>query len=222
MKRGALVTSLFVLGAWQSRAQAQTGPGAHPVESPAPSQTADSPAFSTTRGAAAALPPRGPSALSQYRQQELSTRFRFWEGQELLRGGAPVEFGYFGGNGETLFAASPTALDDIHRFRTMRITGTALYVVGLSLLVTELVLISSRSPLIVQEKTEAEAAHPKPLFWALLLPGTAASLTGGILMQSANSYLSDAVEHHNADLARRLDQQSRAPRGLFLRYQGAF
>lgn len=222
MKRGALLTSLFVLGSWQSRVQAQTAPEAHPVESPAPDRAAETPASGTTRDTAAALPPRGPSALSQYRQEEFSTRFRFWEGQELLRGGAPVELGYFGGNGDKLFAASPTALDDIHRFRTMRITGTTLYVVGLSLLVTELVLISSRSPLLVQEKTETEAAHPKPLFWALFLPGTAASLTGGVLMQSANSYLSDAVEHHNADLARRLDQQSRAPRGLFLRYQGAF
>lgn len=159
-----------------------------------------------------------------YREREFSTRFRFWQGQELLRGGAPVELGFFGGSGDTLFAASPEALDDIHRFRTMRITGTTLYVVGMGLLVTELVLVASQSPLVVEERTGNDTPEVKPLFWAMFLPGLVGSMTGAVMMQGANGYLSDAVGHYNADLARKLEQQStgRAARGLFFRYGGSF
>ena len=231
MKRGVFVISVGLLSFWHVTAQAQNAAPATVPSFPAEAPP-EAPAAAPVEHRAASLAPesaprpgpKGPSALSQYRQQEFSTRFRFWEGQQLLRGGEPADLGYFGGNGDSLFALSPTALEDIHRFRTMRITGTALYVVGLGLLVTELVLVAQRSPLVVEENADGKAAEPKPLFWALFLPGTAAGLTGGVLMQSANSYLSDAVEHYNADLAQRLERQSAVPatRGVFLRYQGNF
>ena len=141
-----------------------------------------------------------------------------------MRAGEPVDLGYFGGNGDALFGESPAALKDIQTFSTMRITGVALYVVGLGLLVTDVVLLAQPSQAVVEKDASGRATSLKPLAVGLLVSGTGAGLTGAFLMQGANAYLSDAVDHYNADLARRLEGQlsSRAPRGVFLRYGSSF
>src|ERR1700690_1145248 len=81
--------------------------------------------------------------LEQYRARELYTRFSFWKQQEVVRAGKPVDLGYFGGGYKDVFAGSPAALDSMSTFRTLRITGTAFWVTGLAILVTELVMLGS-------------------------------------------------------------------------------
>jgi hypothetical protein len=164
-----------------------------------------------------------PSALATYRANEFSTRFSMWKGQELYRGGQRVDLGYFGGNGDELFAGSPEALDDIHTFRAMRITGLSLYLAGLGMMVADIALLASGSDAVAERSSPGEVGL-KPLFWALFIPGVGAGLTGAFLMQGANGPLSDAVEHYNGDLARRLDRQAilRKPSGLTLHFSAAF
>ena len=142
--------------------------------------------------------------LDDYRARELHTRFSFWSGQQLYRGEREAELGYFGGGSDEIFAGSPRALDSMSTFQTLRIAGTTAYVVGLGLLVTDLVLLSTRSDSVVGRNAQGEVDSVKPLSWALLVSGGVLGVGGGIAMQGANSYLSDAVEQYNADLASRL------------------
>jgi hypothetical protein len=164
------------------------------------------------------------SSLEAYRARELYTRFQFWSGQVLMRGGERVDLGYFGGNADSVFAGSEAALDHAETFRTMRITGTTLYVVGLAMLVTEAVLLSTRSEILVEKDSSGHTTEIKPLALGLFIPGIAAGLTGGLLMQAANGPLSDAVDSYNADLARKLERQSlsRGLSGPMLRLNGVF
>jgi len=171
----------------------------------------------------AARTERPRSLLDEYRARELHTRFSFWTGQTLFRGGRPVDVGYFGGGSDEIFAGSPGALDSMSTFQTLRIGGTTAYVVGLGLLVTDIVLLATQSSAVVGKNSEGGADSVKPLAWGLLVSGGVLGIGGGIAMQSANGYLSDAVEQYNADLASRLKGESAARwRNVGVRFRGAF
>ena len=146
--------------------------------------------------------------LDQYRARELHTRFAWWRGQELYRGDKPVQLGYFGGNSQDIFAGSPAALDSMSTFRTVRITGTTAYVVGLALMVTDLFLLGTSSNSVVSRNAQGEVTGVKPLYLGLLFPGAVLSLSGAIAMQGANGYLSDAIDQYNSDLTKQLKGSS--------------
>jgi len=153
--------------------------------------------------------------LEQYRARALYTRFSFWKAQELFRAGKPVELGYFGGDATTAFAGSPAALDSMSTFRTLRIVGTAAYVTGLTLLVADIVLLATRSDLVIERNVQGEARSIKPLYLGLLLPGAVFGIGGGVMIQAANGYLSDAIDQYNSDLNVQLRVKS-APVGMAL------
>ena len=162
--------------------------------------------------------------LDEYRARELYTRYSAWSGQEVFRSGNAVEVGYFGGGSDVVFAGSPRALDSMSTFSTMRIAGTTAYAVGLGLLITDIVLLATGSNSVVNRNALGDIESVKPLFWGLFISGTVIGISGGIVMQGANSYLSDAVDQYNEDLANRLKAgASSAPaRRAFMSIRGAF
>ena len=161
-------------------------------------------------------------ALDRYRAEALYTRFSFWRGLELARAGTTVQLGYFGGNADAVFSGSPAALAEIDHFRTMKISGFALYLAGVALLVTDVVLLAENSDLVVEEDENGEQ-ELTTLGAGFLISGTALAITGGVLVQASHSYISSAAELYNADMARQLT--SGAGRGLrtpTLRLRGTF
>jgi hypothetical protein len=173
-------------------------------------------------GPAAAAPGAGPgSPLEQYRAQALGTRYSFWKGLKVVRQGQEVDPGFFGGDAELFFGSSPSAMESMDSYRAMRIAGTTLWAAGLAVLVTQLILVATHSELFI--RSSAEGGGIKPAFWGMLIPAAVAGITGGMLMQGANGYLSDAIQHHNDDLAARLGGGRAAfGRGLGLAYRGQF
>lgn len=159
-------------------------------------------------------PPAG-DLLGQYRQQMIEARFSMFSGLKLQRGERDLDLGFAGSNLEEIFAGSPAALDAAGTYRTLTITGTVLWAAGLATLVAELVLLAADRDTLVAN------GEIKPLFWALLGPGAAIGISGGLMMQGANVYLNDAVSYYNRDLAQQLRGGAPGPRvGLSL--GGAF
>jgi hypothetical protein len=141
--------------------------------------------------------------LAKYRERALSLEVGFFTGARVTRAGQDAHPGYFGDDAEVVFDGSPAALADMETFRTLRITGTTLWAAGLALLVTDLVLLAVDQPALIDSDNNAT-----PLFHGLLGSGVALGVVGGSLMQGANSYLSDAVQHYNTDLEGQLRRQS--------------
>jgi len=123
-----------------------------------------------------------------------------------------------------VFAGSPRALDSMSTYRTMRIAGTTAYVVGLGLLITDIVLLLTRSDSVVGTNSQGETDSVKPLAWGLLISGGVLGIGGGIAMQGANGYLSDAVEQYNTDLANRLKAGAgnSHPKRAMIGFRGTF
>lgn len=144
--------------------------------------------------------PTGAELLDRYRMGAFSTRFELFKGLVLSRSGQDVDVGFFGGNAEELFGESPRAMEDMTTFTQMRTVGTTFYAVGLGALLTELVLLPNDSGTFVSPHD----GQPTVVFWTTLVGGAVLGMTGALLMQGANSYLSDAMENYNTDLARRL------------------
>ncbi len=166
-------------------------------------------------GASTPARAESPSAidpLNAYRQQALGARFSFWSGLQLVRDGNVVKLGFFGGGREEIFAGSPAALDSIDGYRRLRIGGTIMWVVGLATLVAELALLAADRDLFIAGESV------RPLFWGMLIPGAVVGIGGGIMMQGANGYLSDAIQHYNDDLYRRLSGGRRVMLGLRRRF----
>src|SRR5262249_21361539 len=112
--------------------------GSQRVSAPPTYDASGAPAGAPTLWPAQRTPSRQTVLLEEYRARELYTRYTFWSGQKLYRAGVPVDLGYFGGGGDEIFAGSARALDSISTYRTLRITGTTAWVVGLGLLATDL------------------------------------------------------------------------------------
>jgi MFS family permease len=161
---------------------------------------------------ARAQAPAAVDPLNAYRQQALGARFSFWSGLRLVRGEQVVKLGFFGGGREEIFAGSPAALEAIDGYRRLRIGGTIMWAVGLATLVAELALLAADRDLFIAGESV------RPLFWGMLIPGAVVGIAGGIMMQAANGYLSDAIERHNDDLYRRLSGERRVMLGLRRRF----
>ena len=159
-------------------------------------------------------------ALQKYRALELSVRYSFWQGLKLERQGQVVDLGFFGGNARTFFGTSPAAMDSMGRYRAMRIAGTTLWTTGVAVLLTQLVMLAAQSDVFTY--SSAEGGGIKPLFWGMLIPAAVVGLTGGLLMQGANGYLSDAVSQRNGDLAKRLRGHAPSGRTVGLTFRRAF
>jgi hypothetical protein len=165
----------------------------------------------------------GETPLARYRAQALQARFSAWSGLKVTRAGEPVELGFFGGRYREVFANSAEAREAMGTFRTLRISGTVLWAAGLAALLTDIVLVAAESDLVLDETTQGLVVEREvnTLFWGLFIGGAVVGMTGGVMMQGANGYLSDAVIHHNDALYRQLSA-SRQGRRVVLRYRGAF
>lgn len=161
--------------------------------------------------------------LEQYRAESLSLGSAAWKGVVLRRGAKRIELGFFGGDGEEIFDGSPKALEEMATYRTLRITGFTMWVAGLATLVSELVILLVDEELLIEPAVFGSPSGPKPLFYGLLIGGTVVGVAGGAMMGAANWFLSDAVDHYNADLYQRL-RRVRADMGgtLSLRWSGRF
>jgi hypothetical protein len=166
-----------------------------------------------------------PTPLAQYRARELYLRYSWFPGLQLMRAGRVEELGYFGAGADEIFADSAAALESMRAYRTKRIVGTILYVAGLAAIVTDLVLLLADSNLLLEKDRSGRATSIKPLYWGLLIPGGVVGVTGGVLMQSANGSLGDAIDRYNHDLARRFDGSALptlVDRGLRITLRGSF
>jgi hypothetical protein len=142
-------------------------------------------------------------ALDSYRAGALDGRFSFWHGFQLTRAGQDVDLGFFGGNAEAIFGASPDAMEKMSTFRTLRTVGTVLFVVGLGAMLTDLVLVADKTSPFYDNSVQ-------PAFEAMLLGGLVVGLSGSLMIAGANSYLSDAMDLYNRDLYDRLRGNSGA------------
>ena len=139
------------------------------------------------------------TSLDRYRDQELAATISFWKGIQLRRGdGAPVKLGYFGGGYEDVFRGSPDALDSMLTYRRLKISATVLKGAALATILAQAALMIS-----------GELSTGDALFYGLLASGAALGLTGGLLSQGANAYLSDAVGQYNRDIFEELDRKAK-------------
>lgn len=140
------------------------------------------------------------TSLDRYRERELAATISFWRGIQLKRGdGAQVELGRFGGAYEQVFKGSPGALDSMRTYRRLKISGTVLQVAALATVLTQTALMAS-----------GKLSTDDSLFYGLLAGGAGLGLTGSVVMQGANAYLSDAVQQYNRDLLQILDRRADA------------
>lgn len=172
-------------------------------------------------------PKPGESPLDAYRLNAMEVRSSFWNGLQVYQGGRALDLGFLGGNYDTVFAGYPEALDPASTYHTMKVTGFSLWAVGTAtLLATLVLLIADKDLLIETDRTGlVEEQTITPLFWGLLGGGVAVGITGGVLMQSADSYLSDAVGIYNDSLyefLREMAPHHEQARALQLRYRGSF
>ncbi len=191
-----------------------------------PSETrADEPfAFAATRAVLPPLPaPSDVVVLDAYRRESLYLRFSFWRGYRVYRDGHDADLGFFGRRGDEVFAGSPAALDSITGFRSKRISGLLMNIVGVGLIVADIVLLTTESELVTEPRPGRD--ERKPLFWYLLVPGEVMIVAGGFTIASASVDLSDAIDSYNLDLANRLRRPSLASsprRPLGLRWRRRF
>lgn len=148
--------------------------------------------------AAAQAPAITLTSLDRYRDQELAATISFWSGIKIRRGnGVQVELGYFGGGYQEVFRGSPDALASMVTYRRLKISGTVVRGAALAAILTQAALMIS-----------GEMSTGDGLFYVLLASGAALGVTGGLLDQGANAYLSDAVGAYNRDLFKELDRKT--------------
>lgn len=163
--------------------------------------------------------PPSDSALTRYKRNQLSTRLSIFGGLKLMRNGAKLDVGFFGGNRHQIFASSPSALEAMESYRKLRIAGAVLWGAGMAAMIAELVLLIADHDVLIDKSLSGNSI--KPLFWAILVPSTVVGMTGGLMLQGANGYLSDAIEHYNNDLYRRLAAET-AGRRIGLSWRTSF
>jgi hypothetical protein len=116
-------------------------------------------------------------------------------GLGLYQDGRARDVGFFGGDIERVFGASPEALRLASSFRSYRIGGFIMYGAGLATMLGDLGLIVS-----LRSVDDTSRLKRLMLGTGLLLGGAIVSLIGVILLDASNSYLSDAVNEYNASL----------------------
>jgi hypothetical protein len=212
MLRKGIAISLVALGpVLVSSAHAQAAPvEAQPANATAGETGTAIPNLRSSAPVAGLTPAN--NALARYREREVRTRASFWRQQELFRGAIPLELGYFGGGYADIFAGSAAALDSMSTFQTLRIIGTTTYVVGLGLLVADFVLLAQRSSSVVSLDAQSGRRSTKPLAWGLLIPGGVLGISGAFMIQGANAYVSDAIDHYNDDLVKQIQLGALGPK----------
>ncbi|MFT7578458.1 MAG: H+/gluconate symporter-like permease [Myxococcota bacterium] len=143
----------------------------------------------------------GQTPLERYRAESFQLRID-WQQPVLMRAGAEADLGFFGQNGDALFALSPEALESIDTYQTMRTVGFTFWAIGLTTLSAMIVMLLVDDEIFIDKSGGTDAL--KPLFWGLLIGGGVTGMGGALVMTGANSHLSDAVGHHNDDLNGRL------------------
>jgi hypothetical protein len=143
---------------------------------------------------------RAEAPLDTYRAQALRIEPGFYTSFELKRlNGTEVAFDHFGSEYETVFAGNPEALAEAKVFRDMRIASTVLSIAGLSLLLSELVLIlAGHDSVVDNNKTGAQGL--KPLTFTLLGSGLALNVAGILVEVSSLGVLDRAVQRYNRQL----------------------
>jgi hypothetical protein len=199
----SLVVSLNVYGQTTDGEQApQAAPQADVTPQPAQTSNDNAPKTSTEPG-------NDNDPLEEYRARELFAKYSFWQGLKIFCGEKPLDLGLFGSNYKEIFAGSPAALDSMSNYRKMRITGSFLWDAGMILLITDLILIATRSSSVIREDAQGNRSN-KPLFWVLFASGGVLSFSGVFIGAGATGYLTDAIEQYNADLALKIRDRAAA------------
>ena len=133
------------------------------------------PVVGRAQPAAPASAPEIGDALGRYRATAVDIRPEFGAlgGFRLTQGGAPIEVGFFGGDAEAVFGASPAAMEAMAAYRTRRVLGTTLWAAGLTVLLGTLVLTLTESELIYEKSASGLLVEPSGAFYALLGGGGA-------------------------------------------------
>jgi hypothetical protein len=193
----SLIVSLDVYGQTTDGEQApQVAPQAAPQTdvSPQSSQTSNDNAPKTSSE------PGNNDPLEEYRTRVLDAKFSLWKGLNVFRAGNPIELGYYGRYYKDIFAGSSAALDSMSKFRSMRIAGSALWLAGIALLITDIVLVATENSSFVSIDNDRGEISVESPFWFLLALGLVSSISGVCVEAGAYGYLTDAIEQYNADL----------------------
>jgi hypothetical protein len=121
-------------------------------------------------------------------------------GLHLRQNGKKLELGFFGGNIDPVFSEFPDALESAQRFRAQRIAGSVLYGIGMTVLITELVILFVNAG-----SFEGQQSVRSNLGWyvAGAAVGGVTGLLGGFLLQASTSSLVEAANRHNFGLLNR-------------------
>ena len=164
------------------------------------------------------------TALEQYRAQSLELRITGLGGfggfGHLYRNGQEIDQGFFGGNAGEIFKGSPVALAHMKTYQSYRKFGFTLYVVGIAAQIAALgVLIRNPDLGLLDFENEGSVLE---MFYGLLIGGTVVGVTGGIMMQYSERFLSEATVAYNQTLYDRLRSSSQAKPRLFVSHTFRF
>lgn len=137
-------------------------------------------------------------ALNHVERNLIHLRLGF-SGATLLRGGVQYPVNIIGSGLNGLFDGSPQAMELANSYRTLRVTGFALWLVGLATLGAELVMLAVQAgggPAILMNP----GGGLSPVFWGMTIGGGVIGLVGGFLISYSNVLLSRAVAAFNRDL----------------------
>lgn len=142
----------------------------------------------------------GPKDALNFVEQELiRTHFSLFRGMVLKKGNKELDLGFFGQNYDVVFRGSPKAVELGKSYMGFKISGWLLTLAGLSLLVTDIILLGVEAKAAI-DKSRSGAKSVKPLGWILLGVGAGVGLTGAILVGVSNVRLMDAVNAYNRDV----------------------
>lgn len=144
-------------------------------------------------------------AITALEQSLLTLRVGFG-GTQLVRAGQVVPFGFFGGELQTVFAGSPKALAAARSFRTYRMIGLPLYIVGTAALLADLFLIGFKHSSVYDNRS----GEVTGLWYGLLIGGAVLGVGGGAVLGASQGRLSEAVERYNEDVFARVKSGVRA------------
>ena len=164
--------------------------------------------------------PKG-DAVEFLEKNLLHLRLSFFGSTKVVRAGKELAVGAFGGNAKEVFAGVPGALDSMSTFRTLKITGLVVYVIGLSAMLVDLALLLAR-----HEAVYSGFSGYTSLGLGLLIGGSVVGMSGAIIMGSALPHLSSAVEKYNQAMFERARGKSAGgtaiPRGIQASLRFAF
>ncbi|TNE48675.1 MAG: hypothetical protein EP343_14790 [Deltaproteobacteria bacterium] len=139
-------------------------------------------------------------ALNYVERNLIHIRLHF-SGASLSQGGVQYPINMFGSGLDGLFDGSSEALELASTYRSLRVSGFVLWVLGLATLGAELVMLTfeqGRNVLI------NPSTGISPVFWGMTIGGGVIGVVGGLLINFSNVFLSRAVAAFNRDLFSRV------------------